>query len=866
MARRNSVTLTGLLLAVLLLGTSLRLCRLDQQGLWHDEIITAKVSEQDVSSILQFSREQAGNPPLYFLITHFSFAWLGHSEFAARLPAVLFGTASVLLTYVLGQQLWSKRVGLVGAFLLGINAYHIQYSQEARPYSLMVFLILLSLVFLIKALETNRVILWIGFVVSTALSLYAHYFAFLVLPGEAALGLWTLVREWRRYHRKTDSTGDVSLAHAHSIPVSKSVMFCASLILIVALYIPWASTLLAQFPKQLNSDPVGTSPANLQLALDYLGEVIVAYCGAGGALLFFWVVVVVAGLATTRREVATLATLWIAIPFVFLSVVQSTHFLHPRYLLFILPVSVLLAANGVTWSSRGLERALPGSGHSRKRLLPITVTLWMLVLAVSSAAPLVGYYEGVRGDWREVALLLSENMAPRDVVLADGAGYYREDSITVKHNLSYYLERFGRADTPVLQVKAGLAEALSETMPGTGGELWVVLMHEKPLLRIAGTEDTVTAADYKEATIIRLRQPSLDVREDAVVLLHTMIEILPASEAQFDIHLALAGLYDEMGKSAEAAMHFELAAWTMPAQGSAWLGLAESYRQRGRADDAVDQYLAFLQTPIARSDRRWQRDAYWGLAVTYEQSGMLREAVEAYEKSLNADPAYWQSYMGLGNVYRNLEEPDRALAAYHQAIEMQPQNAWLYLLLGETYRELGNTEKAMEAYQQTLRLDPSSEWAQNRVQQFSQSLDENIPNRIRRSLGMELALLGYDLDRESSDTAGTLGIVLWWRALAKMDLDYTVFIHLVGSDGHVVAQQDRLLQSGDRATSSWSPGEVVRDEYQIHLPQGAHPDEYSISLGVYYWATGDRLPVWDEDGHSIPGGTVTLSPATEGGL
>ncbi|NIN70219.1 MAG: hypothetical protein GTO63_37185, partial [Anaerolineae bacterium] len=123
----------------------------------------------------------AGNPPLLSLIIHVFFGCWGQNEFVARLPSALFGSLSILLAYKVGETLWTREVGMTGAFLLAVNAYHVQYSQEARHYALMVFLALLSLIFLLKALRGNSTGLWIGFVICTALGLYNHYFAFLFL-------------------------------------------------------------------------------------------------------------------------------------------------------------------------------------------------------------------------------------------------------------------------------------------------------------------------------------------------------------------------------------------------------------------------------------------------------------------------------------------------------------------------------------------------------------------------------------------------------------------------------------------------------------------------------------------------------------
>ena len=65
---------------------------------------------------------------------------LGQREFAIRSLSALFGIASIPAIYKLGQRLFNTQSGLIAAALLAAHRFHIRYSQEARAYSLEVFL------------------------------------------------------------------------------------------------------------------------------------------------------------------------------------------------------------------------------------------------------------------------------------------------------------------------------------------------------------------------------------------------------------------------------------------------------------------------------------------------------------------------------------------------------------------------------------------------------------------------------------------------------------------------------------------------------------------------------------------------------
>lgn len=88
---------------------------------------------------------------------------------------------------------------------------------------------------------------------------------------------------------------------------------------------------------------------------------------------------------------------------------------------------------------------------------------------------------------------------------------------------------------------------------------------------------------------------------------------------------------------------------------------------------------------------------------------------------------------------------------------------------------------------------------------------------------------------------GVLLVTLTWRALAPVDKDYTVFVHMVDSGGRLVAQHDGPPAEGARPTSGWLPGEEIMDRHVIWLPEGLPPGPYRLLVGLYQGDT--RLPV-----------------------
>jgi hypothetical protein len=123
-------------------------------------------------------------------------------------------------------------------------------------------------------------------------------------------------------------------------------------------------------------------------------------------------------------------------------------------------------------------------------------------------------------------------------------------------------------------------------------------------------------------------------------------------------------------------------------------------------------------------------------------------------------------------------------------------------------------------------------------------------------LGDQIELLGYDLDVTDARPGGTVQLTLYWRALAEMASSYSVFTHLLGSDGQIVAQQDNVPVNGTYPTTLWLPGEIVTDVYRISLKDDLSAGEYLIEVGFYDPDSGLRLndPVRLDSTVYIPAG------------
>jgi hypothetical protein len=100
-----------------------------------------------------------------------------------RFIIALFGTGTVLLVYLIGTRMYSRRVGLVSALFLGFSFLHIFYSRIIKPDVVMVFFGCLSFLFAYLIYERGRIADYLLAAIFLAFSVATKYTTvFLLLP------------------------------------------------------------------------------------------------------------------------------------------------------------------------------------------------------------------------------------------------------------------------------------------------------------------------------------------------------------------------------------------------------------------------------------------------------------------------------------------------------------------------------------------------------------------------------------------------------------------------------------------------------------------------------------------------------------
>lgn len=102
----------------------------------------------------------------------------------------------------------------------------------------------------------------------------------------------------------------------------------------------------------------------------------------------------------------------------------------------------------------------------------------------------------------------------------------------------------------------------------------------------------------------------------------------------------------------------------------------------------------------------------------------------------------------------------------------------------------------------------------------------------------KIRLAGYTITRAEE----ALNVELVWQSLQSVTQPYTVFIHLLDTNGNIITQQDAMPQQNSYPTDLWLPGEYIVDNYRF---ENLRLNPVHFRIGLYAAETGERLMISD---------------------
>jgi mannosyltransferase len=122
---------------------------------------------------------------IYYVVLHF---WLhvGRTESVVRLLSVPAAVATVPVVGDVARRLYGPRAGVIAGALTAVNVMVVQYAQEARAYSFLLFASALSVWFFVACVSRPRTTTAVAWMLSCIVGFYAHYYIALLVLAELA--------------------------------------------------------------------------------------------------------------------------------------------------------------------------------------------------------------------------------------------------------------------------------------------------------------------------------------------------------------------------------------------------------------------------------------------------------------------------------------------------------------------------------------------------------------------------------------------------------------------------------------------------------------------------------------------------------
>ncbi|MEA2576233.1 MAG: mannosyltransferase [Chloroflexia bacterium] len=405
----NEALNAAALLSVVLLGLVLRVYGLADHGIWFDEAYHIQlVSLPSAGDMLSAVLANPPSDPLYVLLLRPWVASFGHGDAAVRALSVLLSTATLPATYWLGKVAAGRAAGLLGALLLAVSPYALEFGQQASLYVLASLTTTLALAAGLKWRNTSSKRNALLYIALGSVAIYTHYVVAAILAIFCLLAL-----------HKAAGPGHVT----------RRAWIAAHAAILLA-WLPWLLALLTSWVATPVPRATLRNPATVEQVIGGLvqftsgtasllqGARVPEVLGlvAGGLLLL--------GGWAAGREVGKrgLRVICVTSGLIFLlpagvSAVTGLWLFVPHFMVFLLPALFVTCSAGLLHLGRAGWQ-MPGwsAPALRQYLAPGLGVAW-LIAQVWGLALYYRYPPHGADGLRELAATLSQRAQPSDVVL-----------------------------------------------------------------------------------------------------------------------------------------------------------------------------------------------------------------------------------------------------------------------------------------------------------------------------------------------------------------------------------------------------------------------------------------------------------------
>ncbi len=870
-----------IIILLTLLAFFLRAYRLDFQSYWIDEAWTLFFAQLNPAELWQRLNTVEAHPPLYHPST---IGWVnlaGSSEYALRFYSLVFGVLTVPITYRLGKTLGGSRLGLIAALLVAIAPFQIWHSQEARMYSLLTAASATSMWGFTAWLQQRDRRWWLLTVFGTLWAIAAHYHGLMLIGIQGLFLLLTIHKHWRRY-----------------------LGWGAAMLTVVALYAPWLyfswdllrdrtnwveqTTLLNTYLRSAIAYSVGElvpRPQAIWLMLVFTGLYSLGLIYAVRRPHKF-------GLGQQTLTFLLTFTLAPNLAAWLYGEIKATAYLE-RYLIPVQIGFLLTVALGIT--------ALTDSRRTWPRLTGL-LTLLSIIL-INGWVLFHHYFDPAyaKPDWRAAAHTIDAFALPGDGILLTGDGGEKAFDFYYNGPLPVYFD----FNTPVpspnearqiiaertdqhrrlwyVPYGAPIDSLLEPWLTKNSYPAWHQWLGKKQLaLYYTGPApqhiEPLNARFADDAgpglTLLTAARPATPVSAGDLLPVQLTWQANGPLPHDYQLSLRLVNPRGDIFTQSDwppLAAFGPTTVWParqpIPDPRALWLPVDAP------PGDYALQLLVYnpatgapLGQPVIVPNITVEAAKIIvppdklpiPNQISNGKSQIANPKLLGYAMPESVQPGqemwlwlYWQADAPVSAQTLRLsltsDDAEHLPADFPLADALGPLDAWqpgqvrrAVYHLPTSPRLTGNRAMLTVSLPGGTVAELGPLTLQTRPRQFEPPA---IAHRLNANLGQppQLTLLGFD-SPAAGTTNAVLPVTLYWQATAEMTAEYTVFVQLLNPSGQVIAQIDQPPLAGAAPTTTWLPGEILVDGYNLHLPADLPPGQYRLITGLYHPATGQRLP------------------------
>jgi len=864
-SRRSLWLLVGIILAALVA----RLYRIQAQSIWFDEGWSAYAAVQP--TLRAAVEADATNPPLYYLLLNIAVHGMGDSPLALRGFSTMIGVLVIPLAYRLARRLFDERAGLAAAFLAAFSPLLWWASQEARMYTLLAVLLLMTALAWHRLLYRPARWRWLALWGGELALLYAHNTgpAAVLWLNLVTILVWVIRRSPKRPDWRAWIAGQIGVA---------------------VLWSPW---LVTRFVLLQAANSAVTRPPQLGFPL----------------LSKMWQSLWTGPWPMVDRE--PLVVILSAAVFVMAMLLIPWRLPAARWLLVhvvILTSAVLvgLAAIGNEMHGRYLVMVAPlllvaiGAGIARYRLAGLAALALIAVTFVASVYFAAGNPAYAHDDARGMVQYYADHLTSGDTVLAW--------SYADRYDLAYYWDRLGVDARRVTLPEGADLDAIVPLLPASGdvalnvwytqradyrGMMPCILSHgtvnEPEIFTVYGMSDQLYRSPSLslprmrpfEAVFSDDRGPVAEVTavgdfphfaaNQALCLPVQMV--LPRS-LNVDLKATVLVLNDLGWEVARADAVFATANQrttsqlapgdTLTAFPVLWLPYGAPLGQYTLKLRLYDEQAQMSGYDVASEGGKEALLGTWTVLPGADWSSVNRSPELPVTVNLpvtdhlvlaahNAEARTLVNgdILRLAFLWRGTDAlPGMALAAADGSwqVDVPARIIGQHSPITLDWRAVQIPPDA-GAGTAELRLPDGTVIARYPVEALPAQYTE--PD-YATPVGVEFpgvgTLVGYTLDGDTFDRSQPIPLTLVWRASGASAISYTVFVQLLDVNGKLIAQSDAVPAQGTRPTTGWRAGEYIVDTHQVVFHEDALPGTATLIVGLYDAATGERIllsPGWN---------------------